>query len=235
MVAAYCHSRLLDQNGVLVQSSIVGFFDILGTSNAVMSDRFSDIDTLEFVNAIGLAAYANPTVRFAVFSDSLIVSANLSEIKPLLRAINFMYGNWFSELVYVRGAISCGDIQWIDHPPSDKFFQGLSNLTYAHVYGKGLVIAHELEQKSGPGAVCFLTEQAAILFRGEEPSSVLESYTPLLCWATERQAKVCQGYGKLHLERAENDTVEWRHATATKYYWDMVVSQLKFLPDGYSL
>jgi hypothetical protein len=56
-----------------MQPSIVGFFDILGTSNAVMSDRFSDIDTLEFINAIGLTAYSNPTIRFAVFSDSVII------------------------------------------------------------------------------------------------------------------------------------------------------------------
>lgn len=218
-----------------MQSSIVGFFDILGTTNAVMSHRFSDIDTLEFVNAIGLSASVNPTVRFAVFSDSLIISADLSEIRPLLRAINLMYGNWVSELIYVRGAISCGDIRWVDDPPSDKLFQGRPNLTYARVYGKGLVIAHELEQKSGPGAVCFLTEQAAELFREEESCSVLESYTPLLCWATEREAKAYQGYAKSHLEQAEKDTVCWRHATATKHYWDMVVSQLKFLPDGYSL
>jgi len=217
-----------------VQSAIVGFFDILGTSNAVMSDRFSGIDTIEFVNPVGLAAYSNPTVRFAVFSDCLIVSAAQSEIGPLLRAVNFMYGNWFNELIYVRGGISCGDIHWVDDPPSDKFFQRCSNLAHARVYGKGLVIAHRLEHESGPGALCFLTEGAAKLLREEAPCSVLESLTPLLCWATEAQARACQGYAKLHLDRTEMDTVEWRHAIATAHYWDMVVSQLKFLPDSYS-
>lgn len=140
--------------------TLVGFFDILGTREAVMSDRFSDVGALEFVNAIGIAARFTPSVRFAVFSDSLIVSAEATEIRPLLRAINFMYGNWFSEMVHVRGAISCGDIRWVGDPPADKLFQGRANLTYARVYGKGLVIAHELEQKSGPGAICFLTESA---------------------------------------------------------------------------
>lgn len=117
---------------------LVGFFDILGTREKVMSDRFSDIDVVEFVNTIALAAGFTPTVRFAVFSDSLIISAEPSEIRPLLRAINFMYGNWFSELVHVRSAISYGDIRWVDDPHSDELFQGCRNLTYARVYGKGL-------------------------------------------------------------------------------------------------
>jgi len=218
-----------------MQMSIVGFFDILGTRDAVMSDRFSDIDTIEFVNPIGIAARFSPTIRFAVFSDSLIISTSPSEIRALLRATNFMYGNWFSELLYVRGAISYGDIRWVDDPPSDKLFQGCPNLTYARVYGKGIVIAHGLEQKSGPGAVCFLTEQAAELFRSKEACSVLESRTPLLCWATERQARACQGYANLRLEQTEKDTLEWGHAAATRHYWDTIVLQRKFLPDHYSV
>jgi hypothetical protein len=200
-----------------------------------MSDRFSDIDTLEFVNTIGIAAGLTPTIRFAVFSDSLIISTEQTQTGPLLRAINFMYSNWFSELIYVRGAISCGDIRWIDDQTSDKFFKKYPNLTYARVYGKGLVFAHELEQKSGPGAVCFLTEQAANILRNEDSCSVLESHTPMLCWATEQQAEGFKGYAKLRAERIEKDTTEWRHASATKHYWNMVISQQKFLPDGYSV
>ena len=218
-----------------MQVSIIGFFDILGTRDAVMSDRFSDIDTLEFVNAIGIAAGMTPTLRFAVFSDSLIISTEQSQAGPVLRAINFMYGNWFSELIYVRGAISCGDIRWVDDQASDKFFKKYPNLTYARVYGKGLIIAHELEQKSGPGAVCYLTEQAAELLPSEESCSVLESHTPMLCWATEREAKACKGYAKLHFERTDKDTTERRHAAATKHYWNTVISQQKFLPDDYSV
>lgn len=200
-----------------------------------MSDRFSDIDVLEFVNPIGITAGFTPTVRFVVFSDSLIIATEPTKIRPLLRAINFMYGNWFSELVYVRGAISCGDIRWVDDQVSDKSFKRYPNFTYARVYGKGLVIAYELEQKSGPGAVCFLTEQAAELLRSEESCSVLESHTPMLCWATEREAKVCKGYAKLHFERTDKDTTERRHAAATKHYWNTVISQQKFLPDDYSV
>jgi len=215
-------------------SSVVGFFDILGTKNAVIDDRFSDTDILEFVNAIVLAADLNPTIRFAVFSDSVIISGSSSETKPLLRAVNFMYANWFSELVYVRGAISCGDIHWLDDPSFDTTYQSLPNLTYARVYGKGLVDAYNLEHRSGPGAICFLTKETAELLLERESLSVLESNLPLLCWATEQQAKACQVNAKLHLERTRRDTDEWRHATATKYYFDTVVSQTRFLPESYS-
>ena len=200
-----------------------------------MSDRFSDIDALEFVNAIGLAASFSPTIRFAVFSDSLIISAEATEIRPALRALNFMYGNWFSELVYVRGAISYGDIRWVDDGATDDLFRKRPNLTYARVYGKGLVTAHELEQKSGPGAISFLTDSAAELFRAAEPNSVLDGHTPMLCWATKQQAEGFEGYARIQLERTEKDSVEWRHANATKHFWSLVVSSEKFLPASYAI
>jgi hypothetical protein len=214
---------------------LVGFFDILGTGERVMSERFSDIDALEFVNAIGIAARFTPTVRFAVFSDSLIVSAELTEVRPLLRAINFMYGNWFGELVRVRGAISCGDIRWVTDAVSDGLFRGCPNLTYARVYGKGLVIAYDLERSSGPGAICFLTEGAAELFRGVETNSVLDGLTPMLCWATESQAKMLEGYATNHLEQTEKESGERRHAAATKHYCTTLVEQRKFLSDDYAV
>jgi hypothetical protein len=214
---------------------LVGFFDILGTREAVMSDRFSDIDALEFVNAIGLAASFSPTIRFAVFSDSLIISAEATEIRPALRALNFMYCNWFSELVYVRGAISYGDIHWVDDGVTDDLFRKRPNLTYARVYGKGLVTAHELEQKSGPGAICFLTDSAAELFRAAEPNSVLDGHTPMLCCATKQQAEGFEGYARIHLERTEKDSVEWRHANATKHFWSVVVRSEKLLPASYAI
>jgi len=215
--------------------SLVGFFDILGTRENVMNDRFSDTDMLEFVNAIGIAAEFTPHVRFAVFSDSLIVAAEPSEICSLLRAVNWMYGNWFSEFVYVRGAVSCGDVRWVDHAVADRIFRRLANLTYARIYGKGLVSAYQLEQQSGPGAVCFLTEAAAKLFREKEPASVLDGHARMLCWATERQAKIADGYASSHLERTQKDSAEWRHAVATKHYWTSVLAHGKFLPNEYSI
>jgi len=214
--------------------SIVGFFDILGTREAVMSGRFCDVDALEFVNAIGIAARLTPAIRFAVFSDSVIVSAEEAAVRPLLRAINLMYGNWFSELVRVRGAISIGDTNWVDDEASDELFRRCSNLTYARVYGKGLVTAYELERSAGPGAICFLTDGAVQLLEAAEPNSVLDGRTPMLCWATKRQAEILESYARRHLERTRTDTAEWRHAYATKDFCASVVANRKFLPDSYA-
>jgi hypothetical protein len=217
-----------------MKTSLVGFFDILGTRDSVMSERFSDTDALEFVNPIGIAASFTPNVRFAVFSDSLIVSAEPKEIRPLLRAINFMYGNWFSEMIYVRGAISSGDIHWVADSTCDAYFKRRPNLTYARVYGKGLVTAYGLEQKSGPGAICFLSGKAAELFRKVEGNSVLDGHTPMLSWATKRQAKILDGYASISLECAKRDTDAWRHAKATKHFCSTVVAKKLFLPDAYA-
>ena len=213
--------------------SLVGFFDILGTRDKVVNDRFCDIDVLEFVNAIGVAAGFTPNIRFVVFSDSLIIATEPTQIRSLLQALNFMYGNWFSELVYVRGAFSCGDVRWVDDAVSDKHFRRLSNLTYCRIYGKGLVSAYQLEQSSGPGAVCFLTKEAAALFREKETASVLDGNVPMLCWATSRQAKIADKYASSHLERSQKDSPEWKQAAATKHYWTSVLTQSKFLPDEY--
>lgn len=57
----------------------------------------------------------------------------------------------------------------------------------------------------------------------------------MLCWATEQEAKKIEGYATLLLEQAEKDTSEWRHGTATKHYWAMVVADRKFLPNNYSV
>lgn len=213
---------------------LVGFFDLLGTSEKVKSDRFSDTDILEFVNAIGVAAEFTPNVRFAVFSDSLILTADPSEIQSLLRAINFMYANWFSELVYVRGGISCGDIQWVNDSSCDNSFRQLVNLTYSRIYGKGLVMAYQLEQQSGPGAICFLTQQAAAMFREKESASVLDGRVPMLCWATEEQAKKAEGYALSQAEGSQ-ESFGSKHYEAARHYWTSVMAHSKFLPAEYDI
>ena len=215
--------------------SLIAFFDILGTKEKTMSGRFSALDAREFVAPIGLAAGFTPKVRFAVFSDSLILTAEAEEIPSLLRAVNFIYGNWLEELIYVRGGISCGEVHWVDDEATDKRFQRLRNLTYSRIYGKGLVAAYQLEQRSGPGAVCYLTDGAATLFREIESASVLDGHAPMLCWATEPQAQGMFRYAASHLDRSDKDSPEWGHAYATKHYWRSVIAQAKFLPDAYRL
>ena len=210
--------------------ALVGFFDILGTRDAVMADRFGYTDSREFINAIGCAAEFSPSIRFAVFSDSLVFSAETEDVGAVLTAVSFMYGNWLSEMVNVRGAISCGDIHW---PSSydDESFDKLDNFTYTRVFGKGLVTAYELEQRSGPGSICFLTGTAADVIRAHEPRSVLDGHTAMLCWATEREARGFDGYAKDHLSRSKKDSAEWRHAYAVQHYWSQVLTNNKFLLD----
>lgn len=215
--------------------ALIGFFDILGTSEAVMHDRFSDIDVLEFVNVIGIAASACKAIRFAVFSDSLIVSTEPANARELIKAINFMYSNWFAELIHVRAAISSGDINWVGHPPTDELFRSVPNLTYARVYGRGLVKAHELEQRSGPGAICFLTQSAAEVFRSKESNSVLEGHTSMLCWLTKDQATIQSRYARSHLARTEEDSTPGRHAAATEHYFANIMRRRRFLPPDYAL
>ena len=214
--------------------ALVGFFDILGTKDAVMGDRFSDLFALDFVGPVGAAAKLFPTLRYAVFSDSVIVSAEQGNETAFLQAIQYMYGQWYADFILVRGGIAEGEIRWVDHKPVDEMFNQLPNLMYARVYGKGLVIAAELEQRSGPGSIAFLTEPAAKLISSVSPNSVLPGTTPMLCWASEREANTLVGYSQVNLDQEPNQGAGRRHAQATLFYWEQVIVQKKFLPDLYS-
>jgi hypothetical protein len=60
-------------------SSLVGFFDILGTKAAVRKGQFDDYCAFDFANPVGLAARKYPFARFAVFSDSAIISCDSTQ------------------------------------------------------------------------------------------------------------------------------------------------------------
>jgi len=211
--------------------ALVGFFDILGTKDAVINDQFGDLVALDFVGHVGLAAKHFPSLRFAVFSDSVIVSVDEEEDSLFLQAVQYMYGQWYADFIFVRGGIADGEIRWVDHKSVDKMFNTFPNLMYARVYGKGLVIANEIEQRSGPGAITFLTESAANRLSALNPNSVLLGTTPMLCWASEREASLLIGYLKIHLEHIPKEGPGRRHALATLYYWEQILLQKKFLPD----
>lgn len=213
--------------------ALVGFFDILGTREAVMGDRFSDLTALDFAGPAGLAASLYPSVRFAVFSDSVIASAEMGDESTFLRAIALMYGQWYADFILVRGGIAEGEMRWIDYEPVDSLFRKCKNLMCARVYGKGLVLAHELEQRSGPGALAYLTERAATAIAKLEPNAVLPGVTPMLCWASEQKAELLVKYIDVYLDHEPNESVARRHAIGTKHYWDQVVAQRKFLPESY--
>ena len=214
--------------------ALVGFFDILGTKDAVMNDRFSDLVALDFVGPVAIAARFYPKLRFAVFSDSVIVSAEDGDERSFLRAVTYINGQWLADYIFVRGGIATGDIRWVGSEHNDEMFRKYPNFMYARVYGKALILSHNLEQKSGPGAITFLTELAAQRLSSLDQNHVLPGTTPMLCWASEREAIALVGYSASKLESHPNESDGRRQALATKYYWEQVVARKQYLPDLYA-
>jgi hypothetical protein len=207
--------------------ALVGYFDILGTKDAVLADRFDDFLALDFVNPVGITAKFVPSVRFAVFSDSVIVAAETN--------IAYCYTQWFADFILVRGGIAEGPIRWVDDESIDRVFLKCPNLTFARVYGKALVLAHEMEQKSGPGAICYLTQNATEILRKLDENAVIEGVTPMLGWADERKAKILRSYMETGMKEEEVDNVRHRLFSATKYYWEQVIKQKKYVSDKFAL
>lgn len=216
---------------IITHMALVGFFDILGTKDAVMNGHFSDSIARDFVGPVGIAAMDFPKLRFAVFSDSVIVSAEDGDDEDFLNAVTYINGQWLADWIFVRGGVAAGDIRWVDSPINDKKFDQYPNLMYARVYGKALILAHDIEQKSGPGAIVFLTEPAAERVSAINPNCVLPGATPMLCWASERVATLLVHYAASKLENHPKEGNARRQALATQYYWGQVVAQKRFLPD----
>lgn len=215
--------------------ALVGFFDILGTKSAILSGRFSDLTSLDFAGPAIVAANLIPTIRVSVFSDSVIISAERGNYIDFLKAISLMYSQWWADLILVRGGIAEGNISWVDHEFIDTKFRLCKNLSYSRVYGEGLVLAHETEQKSGPGAIPYLTEMAALSLSEIEESSVLQGVTPMLCWASQKRAELMLKYASLYSDYETQQGDGRRHALATRFYWEQVIEKKKFLPDEFDI
>jgi hypothetical protein len=215
--------------------ALVGFFDILGTRDAVLKGRFSDHIARDFSGPAGLAAREFSSVRVAVFSDSVIVTAEAGAERAFLGAVGLMYGQWNADLILVRGGIAQGDIRWVDHESVDNLFGKYKNFQCSRIYGDGLVHAYELEQRSGPGAVAFLTESAANVLCTIDENSVMLGATPMLCWANQREAEILLNYAKAGVDREPEAGNARRHARATLFYWEQIASQRKYLPKGIGL
>ncbi len=209
---------------------LVGYFDILGTRDAVLKDEFSDLMILDFVAPVGIAAGILKTIRYAVLSDCVIFSCEDGHEKDFIKAVSIMCGQWSADLIQVRGGIASGEIRWVDYEHADALFSKFKNLMYARLYGKALVKAHEIEQKSGPGAIIYVSDSAAELIANIEQNAILSGITPSLCWATEREAKLLERYSHQALEYEKQDSAGQRHALATKRYWELVCAKQKYLP-----
>src|SRR5207248_2831494 len=98
----YEHLSVVDQ--------YVAFLDVLGTTELVNRGEFNDWRSLDFANPVGVVAGRFPNMRFAVFSDSVVVSCPEDQPRDLLRALCFIYGQWYSDYILVRGGLTFGEI-----------------------------------------------------------------------------------------------------------------------------
>jgi hypothetical protein len=213
--------------------SIVAFADILGTTERVNRGVFDDIESLDFANPVGIVARYNEFMRFAVFSDSVFVSAPVGRLHEFASVMSFLYSQWFSDAILVRGGISVGEINWVDDSNTDGLFGRLKNLSYARVYGKALVAAHAVEQRSGPGGICFLDEPAAETLAQASDQYVLKGGTDSLIWADTRGIDYWFDVLSLRLSREEAGTEARRHLRATVDYFFRLKASGQCLPDDF--
>ena len=217
----------------VTRNSIVCFFDILGTCERVKEGEYDDIQALDFANPVGLVARHNQKMRFAVFSDSVIFSCPEEEAKSFVAVVSYLYSQWFSDCVIVRGGVSVGEINWVDDRTTDDMFRCLRNLSLSRVYGKALVAAHSTEDLSGPGAICFLDEPSSALLKRIDSKFVLAGPTDALVWldksTLEYWSKVLPMWKSSYAVGEEAR----RHLTATIDYLSRVRDNEKWHPDSF--
>jgi hypothetical protein len=214
-------------------ASLVAFLDILGTKEMVRRDRFSDMRAIDFTNVVGVASRYKPNMHFAVFSDSVIVSCNTEFIHDFILILQFIYGQWFSDHIFVRGGIELGEINWVGYSVTDNKFNQLENFSYARVYGKALIGAYEIEQKSGPGAICYVSEEASKLLLQANENYILNGITDMLIWADERLIDRLHRTFDLLMKKDNLDKKAQRHIKATYKYFSELKNSGKFLPPIY--
>jgi len=213
----------------------VAFLDVLGTTEMVNRGEFSDWRSLDFANPVGLAARIFPHMRFAVFSDSVVVSCPEDKPEDLLKSLSFLYGQWYSDYVLVRGGVTFGEIWWVDHPPSDELFRPLHNFMYARVYGRGLISAHQLEQRSGPGALCFADDLASHRLASANALYILEGQTDALVLADRKGVDYWAQVFSLWRSHDSTKDEERRHLRATEEHFKRLQASAKALPDDHRL
>ena len=210
---------------------LVAFLDMLGTQESVRSGRFHSVDTLEFANPVGFAAMSCPEMQFAVFSDSVVVSAPIDHVDRFIGVLASFLGNWFYESILARGGIAVGEIQWVEQPSIDGHFRALRNFHYARVYGSALVEAINLERSSGPGAICFLSAAAAKHIAAVSSVYVLPGLTPMLAWADKSTSDAFIDL-LTRVLAGEESSARYRHVAATLSFLEQAATANKFAPSG---
>lgn len=193
-------------------SSFVAYLDIWGSSSKIINEQFDDSLMLDFANPVALTAIQHPNCRFAVFSDGVVVSCSSAKPKELLEVIEKMYLQWCADAIFVRGGISLGEINWV--PFNYKEFDQLKNFSHARVYGKALVEAYKLEKGSGPGAVPFVSDEAAEEIEDNIPNSIYRGQNNVLKFLSSEKLSVFKKYCKIFVEN-EADMEAKRQYLAT--------------------
>lgn len=220
----------------MYENQLVAFLDILGTKELVNSGKFSDFHIFDFVNPVGLAAKQIPTVRFAAFSDSVIISAPQEEYKNFVSALSYCYSQWCADHIWVRGGISLGDVRWLDDQASDDLFRGVSNFAYARIYGQALVSAYQTEGASGPGCICFIDEKASDFLSSCSDLFVLKKHlTDSLVWARQPEADHFLRVFKLLQNSAKPNSPYRRQLCATIKYFETLIENNIYIPENFGL
>jgi len=214
-------------------SHLVAFLDILGTKEMVKQDQFGDMHILDFANWVGLIARTSLNTRFAVFSDCVIMSTSMEKHQEFVAAISFIYSQWFSDYILVRGGISIGEIWWVDHSASDDLFHNLKNFAYSRVYGKALVAANKLEQSSGPGAICYVDESASEFLYQMNENYILQGQTDALVWSDVAGVDYFHKLVSSFLSQEEKGSEMRRHLKATVEYFSSIKKANKYLPSDF--
>lgn len=213
--------------------NIVSFFDILGTSSMVMKGDFSDLHTLDFANPVGIVAAFNAEMRFSVFSDSVIISSPIDKIFEFVSVVSFLFSNWFADGIFVRGGISSGEINWVDDNVTDNIFNQYKNLSYSRIYGQALINAHNVEQKSGAGAICFVDQYASQSIKLIDRKYIIEGYSDMLVWTDKKKTLDLLHFTENFLNKKSDDILAQRQFKATYYYFKNILVNNKYLPDNY--
>jgi hypothetical protein len=202
-------------------NQLVAYFDILGTRNRVSRGLFDDLEAYDFAAPPETVASQFPSFRLAVFSDCAILSAPTDQALDFLRAVNFMTCNWSSDLVFVRGGVALGEIIWLSPNGPGKHLQQ-PNFSCARVYGKALVEAVTVEQKSGPGIVTFVSDGASIFLEAEIPGSILRGQSNILVSHTRQEMGNWRGFYDDWSKRKADDAALTLHLLATIRVLDMM-------------
>ncbi|EMS78846.1 hypothetical protein [Desulfotignum phosphitoxidans] len=220
----------------MAEKSLFAFLDILGTKALIESGEFGDLHALDFVNPVGIAAQLIPSVRFAAFSDCVMISAHKNNHEDFISAISFCYSQWCADHVFVRGAISFDEIHWVDDSNTDARFKRLSNFTYARIHGKALVSAYKLEGSSGPGVLCFISDNASEFLQKKANFYILHwGQTDSLIWCNESDAHRLKGIFETLAENSTPGSEKHKHFRATMKYFQALTKNDAFFPDKFGL